>query len=91
MEFLERVKNQLTRNQETRWPVIRGYIDEYFKEINDNWWTATRNELQSCEEFKAVFKGKYWSEATQNIVRDNICHGKYDANRGTTLLSLIHI
>ena len=75
----------MTRNRETRWPVIRGYIDKYFKEINDNWWTATRHELQSYEEFKAVFKGKYWSEATQKIVRDKICHGKYDSNRETTL------
>ena len=46
MEFLERVEEQLTRNRETRWSVIRGNIDEYFKEINDNWWTATRHDIE---------------------------------------------
>ena len=65
--------------------MIWSYLDEHFKEISDNWWTATRHDRQSYEEFKAAFKGKYWSEATQNIVKDNILHEKYDANRGTTL------
>ena len=72
MEFMERVGEQLSKTRENRWPVIRGHLDEYFRDIN-NWWTATRHDLTSYEEFKAVFKGKYWSEATQNIVRDNIC------------------
>ena len=62
-------------------------MDEYFKEIHDNWWTATRHKVQSYEEFKTQFRAKYWSEATQNIVRDNICHGKYDASKGATLTS----
>ena len=84
IEFRERVEENLTRIRENRWTVIRSLMDEYFKEIHDNWWTATRHEVQSYEEFKTLFRAKYWSEATQNIVRDNICHGKYDASRGTT-------
>ena len=47
MEFLARVDEILTRNGETRWPIIRGHMDEYFKEVNDNWWTATRYDIQS--------------------------------------------
>ena len=88
MEFLERVREQLAKTRENRWPVIRGHLDEYFRDINDNWWTATRHDLNNYEEFKAMFKGKYWSEATQNIIRDNTCHGKYETNRGTTLCLL---
>ena len=84
MEFLERVDEQLVKTRENRWTIIRGYLDEYFRDINDNWWTATRHDLTSYEEFKDVFKGKYWSKATQNIVWDNICFGRYDASRGTT-------
>ena len=84
IEFLERVEENLTRIQEDRWTVIRSLIDEYFKEIHDNWWTATRHEIQSYDEFTTLFRAKYWSESTQNIVRDDICHGKYDASRGTT-------
>ena len=85
MEFLERVNEQLIRNGEDRWPVIRSYLDEHFREISDNWWMALRHDLWNYDEFKAAFKARYWSEATQNIVRDNICHGRYDASRGTTL------
>ena len=62
----------------------RGMFDEYFKEIHDNWWTVTRHEIQIYEDFKTLFKAKYWSESTQNIVRDDICNGKYNASRGTT-------
>ena len=87
MEFLARIDETLSRNRETRWPIIRGKIDKYFKEINDNWWTATRHDIQSYAEFKELFKAKYWSESTQNIVRDNICYGRYETGR----LSLIHI
>ena len=41
-----------------------------------------RNEVNSYTEFKQIFKTKYWSESIQNIVRDNLCNGKYDATRG---------
>ena len=87
VEFLARVEEHLARIRETRWNNIRSLIDEYFKEIYDNWWTATHHEVNSYEEFKAQFRAKYWSEATQNIVRDHICHGRYDANRGGTMTS----
>ena len=29
-------------------------------------------------------RDSYWSESTQNIVRDHICYVRYDASRGTT-------
>ena len=41
IEFLERGEENLARNRENRWTVIRGMLNEYFKEIHDNWWTAT--------------------------------------------------
>ena len=85
MEFLERVGEQLMRIGENRWPVIRRYLDEHFKETYDNWWTATRHDIRSYEEFKMAFKARYWSDATQNVVRESISYGRYDASRGTTL------
>ena len=65
--------------------MIESYLDEHFREIIDNWWMALRHDLRNYDEFKVAFKARYWSEATQNIVRDNICHGRYDASKGTTL------
>ena len=67
MEFLERVGEQIMRTGENRWPIIRRYLDEHFKETYDNWWTATRHEIRSYEEFKIAFKARYWSDATQNL------------------------
>ena len=84
MEFLERIEENITRHREMRWTSIRSMLDELFKDINDNWWTATRDDIQDYQEFKTLFKAKYWSESTQNIVRDNICNGKYDPYRGQT-------
>lgn len=84
MEFITRLDEYLTRNKVRGWNMIKGMIDEQFKDINDHWWTVTRHELQDYEEFKTAFKSKYWSESTQNIVRDNICNGRFDPNRGTT-------
>ena len=52
---------------------------------HDNWWMATRHEIQNYAAFKTGFKTKYWSESTQNIVRDNISNGKYDYNNGLSM------
>ena len=84
MEFLARIKEKFAKHRITRWNSSREMLDEYFKEITDTWWMAMRNDLTDYQQFKNRFKAKYWSESTQNIVRDNICHGRYDANRGTT-------
>ena len=80
-----RDRENIARNRETRWTAIRSMLDDYFKDVHDNWWTATRHEIQNYADFKTLFKAKYWSESTQNIVRDDICNGKYDHNKGTTL------
>lgn len=82
MEFLARLNEYLQKQGETRWVSIRGLLDESFKEITDNWWTVTRHEINTYEEFQTHFKNKYWSESTQNIIRDNLCNGHYDPNRG---------
>ena len=29
-----------------------------------------------------MFQEKYWSESFQNIIRDDICHGRFDSTRG---------
>ena len=60
-------------------------LDEYFKNVRDNWGTATRHEVQNYAAFKAAFKTKYWSESTQNIVQDNISNGKYDYSNGLSM------
>ena len=84
IEFFERVEENLLRNRKKRWTVIRRMLDEMFKDTHDNWWTATRHDIQSYPEFKKQFKAKYWSEATQNIVRDDLCHGRYEPYTGQT-------
>ena len=63
----------------------RQVLDESFKEIADNWWMAIRDEVTDYQQFKRLFKAKYWSESTQNIARDGICHGKYNPYWGQTL------
>ena len=59
-------------------------IRDRFKDTHDNWWMATRHDIQSYPEFKRQFKVKFWSEATQNIVRDDLCHGRYEPCTGQT-------
>ena len=62
-------------------------LDEMFKETYDNWWTATRPDIQSIQEFKTQFKAKYWSESTQNMVRNNLSNGRYENQNGQSLSS----
>ena len=80
LEFLERVEEVINRNRENRWSIIKGMLDESFRNTFDNWWTATRHEVESYDAFKIAFKQKYWSETTQNIIRDDITNGKFDLN-----------
>ena len=74
MEFIKRVEENIARTRETRWTTIRNMLDEYFKDVHDNWWTATRHDIQNYAEFKALFKTKYWSESAQNIVPVSYTH-----------------
>ena len=41
LEFLERVEEVINRNRENRWSIIKGMLDESFRNTFDNWWTAT--------------------------------------------------
>ena len=90
LEFLERVDEVLNRNKENRWTIIKGMLDEYFRNVFDNWWTATRHEVNSYAAFKVAFKMKYWSESTQNIIRDDISNGRYDPNGGQSMTCLLY-
>ena len=59
--------------------------DESFREMTDNWWMANRSEIEDYQQFKNLFKAKYWSETTQNLIWDNICHGRYKTQLGNTM------
>ena len=67
MEFIERVEENIARTCETRWTTIRSMLDEQIKDMYNNWWPATRHEVQNYANFKTLFKTKYWSESTQNL------------------------
>ncbi|MGP1934030.1 MAG: hypothetical protein ACTS8P_06510, partial [Arsenophonus sp. NC-XBC3-MAG3] len=82
MEFLTRLEEILHRNKVKQWSIIRDMIDECFQQVNDNWWTAVRHNISSFKEFQLQFRNKYWSEALQHIVRDDICYGKFNDKLG---------
>ena len=50
--------------------------------MSDHWWMANRSDI---EQFKSLFKAKYWSETTQNLIRDNICHSHYKQQVGSSM------
>ena len=99
IEFLEGVNEGLSRMKGNRWSIITTLLDDGFKGITDNCWSAVRNVINTYEEFKQAFQSKYWSESIQNIVRDNLSNRKYNPNLGQSptayflgkVLSLIHI
>ena len=66
---------------------VRGMIDEMFKDTHDNWWTATRPDIHNTQDFKTQFRAKYWSESTQNVVRNDISNGRYESQSGQSLTS----
>lgn len=82
IEFLNRFEEIINRNKENRWGNIRSMLDECFKQVNDNWWTAIRHNISNFQDFKTCFRNKYWSEAIQHIVRDDICYGKFNDKLG---------
>ena len=86
MEFLARIEEYFAKHRGNRWSTNRELLDESFREMTANWWwMAIRSEIMDYQQFKNLFKVKYWSESTQNLIRDNVCHGRYNAHIGTTL------
>ena len=85
MEFLARIEEYFAKHRGNRWSNNRELLDESFREMTDNWWMVNRSEIADYQQFKNMFKAKYWSETTQNLIRDNICHGRYNAQIGNTM------
>ena len=67
IEFLECINEGLSRMKENRWSTTKTLLDDGFKGITDNWWSAVRNEINTYEEFKRAFRSKNWSESIQNL------------------------
>lgn len=63
---------------------MKQYLDIGMSGVFDNWWDVVRQQVDNYEQFKSVFKNKYWSEAVQHQVRTDIESGRYDPNRGMT-------
>ena len=85
MEFLARIEEYFAKHKITQWSHSREILDESFREITDNWWMANRSEIPDYQQFRKMFKSKYWSETTQNLIRDNICNGRYRAQLGSSM------
>ena len=85
MEFLARIEEYMDKHRGNRWVHNRELLDESFREMSDHWWMANRSDIESYQQFKSLFKAKYWSETTQNLIRDNICHGHYKQQVGSSM------
>ena len=55
MEFIARIDEHFNKYRITRWNSNREMLDECFREMNDNWWVATRNEIIDYTQFKKLF------------------------------------
>lgn len=82
IEFLNRFNDYITQTGENKWEKIKYLLDNSFHGMYDGWWNAKRTDLQNYEQFVSSFTNKYWSEAKQHQVRNDLEHGKYDINRG---------
>ena len=84
MEFLARIEEYMDKHRGNRWVHNRELLDESFREMSDHWWMANRSDIENYQQFKSLFKAKYWSETTQNLIRD-ICHGHYKPQVGSSM------
>ena len=62
MEFLARIEEYFAKHRGSRWNNNREILDESFREMTDNWWMANRSENADYQQFRNLFKAKYWSE-----------------------------
>ncbi len=85
MEYINRLTEFIARNRENRWEIIKPIIDDGFKDYRDNWWDATRHDVNNFEDFKKQFKNRYWSAPIQHQVRNVLINGRYDPNKNMSL------
>ena len=74
MEFLARIEEYIAKHRGNRWVNNRELLDESFREMTDHWWMANRSEIEDYQQFKSLFKAKYWSETTQNLIPVSYTH-----------------
>ena len=71
MQFLNRAK-EFRKFSNNGWEVQLLKIIKCFKESSAIWAEAHRTEWASYEDFERAFRGKYWSEEDQEVLRSRI-------------------
>lgn len=59
IKFLTRTKECLQNLSGHRWEKIKLILDKVFHDIQDCWWEAMQNQLESYEPFEEALKNKY--------------------------------
>ena len=71
MEFLARIEEYMAEHRGNRWVNNRELLDESFQEMNDHWWMANRSDIEDYQQFKSLFKAKYWPDVYKRQQNNN--------------------
>ena len=62
LDVYKRQEEYFAKHRGSRWNNNREILDESFRDITDNWWMANQSEIADYQQFRNLFKAKYWSE-----------------------------
>jgi hypothetical protein len=82
--YLKKLEEYVHHFQLVDWEKIKAIIDKGFKQMVDNWWIASREDMGNYSEFRTRFQQRYWSESRQHRVRGELDDGHYDPKREQT-------
>lgn len=77
MEFLTRSTEYINQNGLSNLNRLHSTINNMLEGSANQWWQVIRHEVQTLEDFKAIFEEKYWGEIAQSETRRKIQTGKY--------------
>ena len=86
MEFLKElsvIQQLYYSNNDIKW------IGKHLEMDAGIWWRVIRNQISTFEEFKEAFTLKYWGQARQDNIRDNLEYDRYEWNGPITAIQYV--
>ncbi|XP_039291939.1 golgin subfamily A member 6-like protein 22 [Nilaparvata lugens] len=81
MQFLIKLKEYLRRSGKINWSEQSSIIEKSFDSQHSAWWMIIQASIDSLEQFEERFTNKFWSQLTQDSVRERLRTGKFIRGR----------
>lgn len=84
LEFLGKIERYI-RYVDVHQVNLPAILDQALKGTAHDWWTWKEHQIRNFQDFHRLFTDRYWNDAAQGRVRDELFHGSYQAQDNVSM------